>query len=361
MIPPASPHRCFAASNSCHGFKNYYGDIFTDARVDRLFIIKGGPGTGKSHFMKTVARCARAHGYTVTEYLCSSDPTSLDGILLCKEGTPTVGLLDGTAPHVREPSTPGAHDEIINLGEFWNAKPLVGQRETIRALGRAKSAAYDRAYAYLRAAGDTDAVADSLTESCVRHDSLRALANRILRHQPVGDCFDPMPALRSAVSMTGAVTLRSFEESPGVSTLITMEDYYGLGYRLTRELLSLSEVRRHRLRVSYHPVYPHKIDGLLYPDTGLCILVGHTEPPADLPTRTLSLRRYVEPEILRPIRGELRRAITLRESLLEAALHSLSDASVHHFELEKIYSAAMDFGAKEGFTERFCNDLFVTE
>ena len=54
------PRQCFAASNSCRGFCNYYGDLFVDSRFDRLYIIKGGPGTGKSHFMKVVARRARA-------------------------------------------------------------------------------------------------------------------------------------------------------------------------------------------------------------------------------------------------------------------------------------------------------------
>ena len=65
---PPIPRQCFAASNSCEGFKNYYGDIFTDTRVDRLYIIKGGPGTGKSHFMRVVARRARERGYIVTEF-----------------------------------------------------------------------------------------------------------------------------------------------------------------------------------------------------------------------------------------------------------------------------------------------------
>ena len=98
---PAIPRQCFAASNSAEGFRNYYGEIFTDDRIDRLYIVKGGPGTGKSHFMRAVARYARGRGYDAVEFYCSSDPTSLDGLLLTKEGSPTIGFLDGTAPHVR--------------------------------------------------------------------------------------------------------------------------------------------------------------------------------------------------------------------------------------------------------------------
>ena len=48
------PRQCFAASNSCEGFKSYYGEIFAGPGIERLYVIKGGPGTGKSHFMRTV-------------------------------------------------------------------------------------------------------------------------------------------------------------------------------------------------------------------------------------------------------------------------------------------------------------------
>ena len=81
--------RYFPASKSSHGIRNYYGDLFTDTRTDRLYIIKGGPGTGKSPFMKVVARHARNRGYAVTEYACSSDPASLDGLMLPRDGSPT--------------------------------------------------------------------------------------------------------------------------------------------------------------------------------------------------------------------------------------------------------------------------------
>lgn len=355
-----TPRRYFAASNSCLGFRNYYGDLFNDTSTSILYIVKGGPGTGKSHFMKVVARRAHALGYTVTEYACSSDPASLDGILMEKAGAPTIGMLDGTAPHVREPILPGVQEEIINLGRFWNRKHLTGQSHTIRLLGAEKSAAYDRAYAYLAGAGEVDRVADSLLVKCAQNHRLAALAARILRHEPKGERFLATPALRRAVSMTGEVCLHSFEaESAAMGGMLwNLEDYYGLAYYLTAALLAVSEERKHTVRVSYHPIYPHKIDGLFYPATGLCVLVGHAEPSESTETRSLSLRRYADPSDLRRVRGELRHARMLRQSLTDSALHELTSAATYHFELEKIYAAAMDFPAKEAFTESFCEGLF---
>ena len=353
ICPPCS---CFAASNSCEGFKNYYGEVFADTRVDRLYVIKGGPGTGKSHFMRVVARRARQKGYTVTEYLCSSDPASLDGLILYREGTPTVGIMDGTPPHGYEPTLPGAREDILNLGAFWDSKALAGQKEIITALTRQKSSAYTNAYAALAAAGRMDAIADALTTPCVDRERIKALATRLLRDQPNGAAFTPVPALRRGVSMAGKYTLHSFEMA--ARRLLIADESYGMGHRLTEAMLTVSRACGHRVLVSYHPVYPHKVDGLFYPDTGLCVLVGDAEPPENIPTRSLSLRRYADTKALREIRGELRRTLSLREQLTDTALRHLSMAATYHFELEKIYAAAMDFLAKEIFTERFCEGLF---
>lgn len=359
MNHPLIPGRYFAASNSCKGFCNYYGEVFTETGPRRLYIIKGGPGTGKSHFMKTVARHARSRGYTVTEYACSSDPSSLDGILLQKEGSPALGFLDGTAPHQRDPVLPGARDEIINLGSFWDASRLGGQEERIRTLGEEKAAAYRRAYAYLAAAGEVDNGMESRIRTCVRMDRLKGLARRILRDQPRGEGFAPVPALRRAVSMAGDVCLHTLEEASAAcgGMLLSVEDYYGLGFCLTRQLWELSREMGHALLVSYDPVYPHKIDGLFYPDTGLCILVGNVAPVEGGRSRVLSLRRYAYAEEMRRLRPLLRRDRAWQEHLTEAALGELSSAASFHFELEGIYSAAMDFGAKEAYTRVFCEKM----
>ena len=350
------PCQCFAASNSCEGFRNYYGEIFTDPQIERLYVIKGGPGTGKSHFMRTVARRARERDYTVTEYLCSSDPASLDGLILTKAGAPTVGFVDGTPPHAYEPTLPGVREELLNLGEFWAAPALTGYGKEIESLGKRKAAAYANAYSALSAAGDMDRICDALVELCAPYDRLQAVATRLLKDQPKGEGHIAVPALRRGVSMMGKHTLHSFEAA--AHRLLITEEMYGIGYRLTEAMLEISRACDHRVLVSYHPVYPNKADGLFYPDTGLCMLVGDGVPREGIPTRSLSLRRYADVEAIRALRGELRRILSLREQMVDMALRHLAVAATHHFELEKIYSSAMDFSAKEAFTERFCERLF---
>lgn len=88
----------FLGANSGAGFFSLY-DQLLHGRLDDLLIIKGGPGCGKSSFMRTVAKALTAAGREAIYVNCSGDPDSLDGALFPES---RVGLVDGTAPHENE-------------------------------------------------------------------------------------------------------------------------------------------------------------------------------------------------------------------------------------------------------------------
>ena len=52
----------FASANGTEGFANYFPEVFGGCR--RLYVILGGPGTGKSRFLNEVA----ARGSEVERY-----------------------------------------------------------------------------------------------------------------------------------------------------------------------------------------------------------------------------------------------------------------------------------------------------
>ncbi len=86
----------FLGANSGGGFQSLY-DGFTDPGGLRdLMVLKGGPGVGKSTFMKYIGRRAEEAGEDVEYIWCSGDPDSLDGVLLPRLG---IAAVDGTAPH----------------------------------------------------------------------------------------------------------------------------------------------------------------------------------------------------------------------------------------------------------------------
>ena len=54
----------FAAANTEEGFYSIFESVFPPSALDKIFIIKGGPGTGKSTLMRQIAEYARGRGYS---------------------------------------------------------------------------------------------------------------------------------------------------------------------------------------------------------------------------------------------------------------------------------------------------------
>ena len=96
MNEKGSIKRVFPGGNTAKGFYSYYDQII-GTEATRLFIIKGGPGVGKSSFMKKIAQDMTEKGYDVELHQCSSDNGSLDGVVI---PALKIAMIDGTAPHV---------------------------------------------------------------------------------------------------------------------------------------------------------------------------------------------------------------------------------------------------------------------
>lgn len=85
----------FASANTCKGFVSFFDYIINDAK--RIYIIKGGPGCGKSTFIKKMGEELLEFGFDIDFIYCPSDMNSLDGIFI--HGV-DFAVIDGTPPHV---------------------------------------------------------------------------------------------------------------------------------------------------------------------------------------------------------------------------------------------------------------------
>lgn len=345
----------FAASNSAGGFRSWYEETFDDGRIGRLYAIKGGPGTGKSRFMRDVAEAGRAGGWRAEMIYCSSDPDSLDGIILTRQDREGIALLDATAPHVYEPRHPGYREEIVNLGAFWDAERLRGERETIGELNREKAAAYRRAYRYLSGVGELSETARELTAPFVREAALARFAAKLTRDIPSGSGFQPRTALMHGIGMRGRVMFDTFLAQ--ADRIVRIEDCHGCAYLLMREIYRLAAEKQLPVRVSRDPILPERTDALFLPDSGIAFAVLSAEL-CSYPHRTISVRRFVDTRAMRRVREPLGYAERVRRVMLDGAVAELERAAGLHFRIEAIYERAMDFGAKEAYTRDFCTQLF---
>ena len=120
----------FLGANSEEGFFSLY-DQLLGGRLDDLMILKGGPGCGKSTFMRRVGAAMERAGERVVYINCSGDPDSLDGAIFLDRNA---AIVDGTSPHVLEPTYAVASERYVDLTRFYDVEAAKARRTEIIAL-----------------------------------------------------------------------------------------------------------------------------------------------------------------------------------------------------------------------------------
>ena len=87
----------FLGANSSDGFVSRFESAYSPDGRWRCYIIKGGPGTGKSTFIRRIISAMAEQGEKIEIIPCSSDPSSLDAAIFPDK---KIAVFDGTAPHV---------------------------------------------------------------------------------------------------------------------------------------------------------------------------------------------------------------------------------------------------------------------
>ena len=172
---------------------------------------------------------------------------------------------------------------------------------------------------------------------------------------PDGKIYSAEPALVHSIGMRGEVGFDTyFREAEEIYVVV---DCNGAAQYLMMELGKLANEKRQSIRISHDPVEAEKMDGLFFMASGIAFVVS-PEEECDYPHHHISMRRFVDTASMKRVRRELRAVDRISRALKGEALDALEKVREVHFRLEDIYSAAMDFGAKEAFTKAFCQKLF---
>ena len=148
----ALPHiEYFLGANSPTGFYSLYDHLLPPEQARAIYILKGGPGCGKSTLMRKVAAWAQEAGLETEYILCSGDPDSLDAVVFPDKA---VAIVDGTAPHVVEPKYPGAVERYVNMGDCYDKAALWSLKQDIMNCMSGYKGCYQRAYRCLGAAAE---------------------------------------------------------------------------------------------------------------------------------------------------------------------------------------------------------------
>lgn len=336
----------FIGSNTSSGFINNCGEVFS--RLSRIYVIKGGPGTGKSTFMKRVAERVERAGEEVVRYYCSSDENSLDAIIIPKLG---IGITDGTAPHVYEAKYPGVKEIYLNFGEFLNTEFLSYFTDTVKELTDKKGRYYASAYKCLSIAERVRSEKEKLLMSCYNKDKADKAAERLIKALGRGKGASLEDAQISAFGMNGRAYLDTYKKLAGES--ITVSDRRGASPFFMFSLIDLAREKGLKTLISYDPL--RRPEALFFPEKGVCITLGVDSEYE----KNINMERFIIREKYREMRKRLRFLTSIEEEFMTAAEETLASVKELHFKLEEIYSEAMDFVSLSAMTEAFIEEKII--
>lgn len=106
---PKIVHRYLGAATP-EGANDFIPNITRN--IEKRYLIKGRPGTGKSTILKKLLKASEKSGYDLEVYHCGFDPNSLDMIVIREL---SIAIFDSTAPHEYFPER--ETDEVVDTYE----------------------------------------------------------------------------------------------------------------------------------------------------------------------------------------------------------------------------------------------------
>lgn len=332
----------FLGANTHKGFHSYY-EYVVPGIPNRLFILKGGPGTGKSTFLRKIAKEFAEMGYDVELHHCSSDNDSLDGIRIVPFN---IAVMDGTAPHTTNPKYPAVVDEIINLGEYWNKENIQKNREAIISCNKELKKLYASSYRFLSAAkevqDDLEALVGDEYDWTGFSSTVSEYKSSILNSlEPIKKQGKSRHLFHSSINSAGRVDFIENALPKNNTCHYIKAQYHTASTRLLSSLISDLLMKGYDVEVFHQPLDPEIIETIIICELGLVItndakLENKAEKIIDLD----SLRNK---DISKDDNAYIENNYSLFNSLMDEAIVRIQSAKKLHDQLERYYIESMDF------------------
>lgn len=340
--------RLFPGGNTSQGFYSYYHHVIQPQQAKRVFLLKGGPGVGKSHLMKTIGHWLVDQGYDIEFHHCSADPESLDAVV---SPALKIAFIDGTAPHVIDPKYPGAVETLIPLGEHWNEPGLEAVREEIVRHTDENGKLYKRVYKYLEAAKliteDQEWIYQEAFDPKKAEMPIRNFIQRI--HQEVKESErlgQERHLFGSAYTFMGHIHHADTFIQPMGKQFVLQGSSLQLKSKILGRIAQGLIESGVDVEYYHHPMVPQWIEALVVPQYDLAVSSHQFGKPVAL----LNLEDYMDATVLAHYQQELKTAAEFATKLLEQVYENLKKTKKNHDKIEAFYHPHVHFNTIDQLT-----------
>lgn len=355
--------RFFLVANSADGFYSLFSQLYDPNGDNRAVIIKGGPGTGKSSFMKRIADEAQRLGFYTERISCSSDPQSLDAVIIPEL---KFSIADGTAPHTLEPIYPGAVEEILNLGECWNSKELHSKADEIRNANARYKSFHAHARDYIHSAGTLRMNSIKTLRALVNEKRVSEFVDNFIKEiEESAKSKDAKISKRilTGISPDGIITYYNTIENL-CDKIVILDDPSGTAADCVMKKIAQSAVENGiDVITCMSPLFPQEmIEHIILPQCGICLTLKNDLLSAEAPAKaSISLKTFYKQNEYDEFEEQLIFNSTVSKALLEKGCTQIKNAKKAHDELEALYIPSMDFDAVNKKKRKMLDELFAQE
>jgi len=260
----------------------------------------------------------------------------------------SLGFVDGTFPHVVEPTYPGAVEHTIDLSQFWNPDLLKKRRKDIVAISAEKKRIFAIAMDYLAIAGSLENQIHQITVPAVDFGKLQTLAEQLTSSLPAGNGHHEIIRNFQGIGAGGQVEL---DISKGHNEIFVIESFCGAEYVLLDNIRRIGVKKGYKSKVSFCPLLPAKANVVCL--GGMAFVISD-----NIQSREVDVKSVVNTGIFDNQKATIDRLSEYKNSMLNHAVEGFQLAMDVHFALEEIYIDAMDFTQKEEFTRLLVEGLF---
>lgn len=344
MAEPTKTVHFFLGASTPFGFHSFFNELQNPDLMNQTFIIKGGPGTGKSTMMKNIAKDAGSNENFLELIHCSSDPGSLDGIIFSDIKT---SIVDGTSPHIMEPKYPGVFDSVISLFDCLSTEILLARREKIIRLFQLISQQQERAFLFLSAAGSLNSDTYRICSDNMNLLKIEKLAERICKREIPATTSRPLEKSRFLTAPTplGNFCFQETVESL-CDKLYVIQDEYGAASKAFMQYIRNYALKsNHQIISCYCSMSPNdKIDHLFIPALHLGFSTSNKYHRFQLNTsKNINAKRFYDMEKIREKKHRISFNKKAVNELLRETVTIMAQSKEIHDQLENEYISAMDY------------------
>ncbi len=351
-MPKLESVHTYIGANTVRGQRSHRESLYDPGKTERVILIKGGAGNGKSTLMERVARAAEARGDIVERVHCPSDPESLDGIVCEKT---SLVMLDATPPHVWEPGAHCLPEEYLSLSPYVS-RDVQTRKAEILAINEELKAARAQADKCIRAAfeadselacevltyADTGAMSKAGTELAKKY--LTGFGREKQKYRPMKRRFISAIAPEGHSDFFGT----PYALCGGGAVTVALKDELCISPFVLGAIAESAEKRGLLCWGFFDPLVPSRIVGLCIPEAGVCFLpsAGACDPAETVDTADFIPQKAGEELGARP-----HVLLSVKKALTDEARTRLTLCRRIHDRLEAEYRPFTDFKALDKLAE----------